>query len=162
MFNYAANTQGLREGGWGGTSYPGLGVPGLKGPGRVQVSVLSISVAPQHRNQPCLQQKYHSAYSVLVIGRYFCYTALRASNSGRFDLKKEENVSKAIHCIEIKVLLHFSDLRALILQYNNVWGPTFPHIQKHFNLRERSQSWLTILLSLSNSLYLYEFNRYLG
>ena len=31
-------------------------------------------------------------------------------------------------------------LRALILLYNNVRGPTFPEIQKHFNLRERSQS----------------------
>ena len=41
---------------------------------------------------------------------------------------------------EIGVLLHFSDLRALILWYNNVRGPTFPEIQKHFNLKERSQS----------------------
>ena len=38
--------------------------------------------------------------------------------------------------IEINVLLHFSDLRALILRYNNVRGPTFPEIQKHFNLVE--------------------------
>ena len=41
---------------------------------------------------------------------------------------------------EINVLLHISDLRALILQYNNVRGSTFPEIQKHFNLREQSQS----------------------
>ena len=41
---------------------------------------------------------------------------------------------------EINVLLHFSELRALILRYNNVRGLTFPEIQKHFNLKERSQS----------------------
>ena len=69
---------------------------------------------------------------------------------------------KSYTCTEINVLLRFSDLRTLILRYNNVRGPTFPEIQKHFNLRERSQSWHAILLSLSNSLYLYEFNRYLG
>ena len=41
-------TQGLREGGSGGTSYPGpgLGGPGLKGPVRVQVSALSFVIAP--------------------------------------------------------------------------------------------------------------------
>ena len=43
-------------------------------------------------------------------------------------------------CTEINVLLRFSDLRALILRYNNVRGPTFPEIQKHFNLREQRQS----------------------
>ena len=32
---------------------------------------------------------------------------------------------------EINVLLHFSDLRALSLQYINVQGPTFPEFQKH-------------------------------
>ena len=63
-------------------SYP---APGLGGPGRVQVSSLSFGIAPQHRNQTCLQPKYQSAYSLLVIGRYFCYTAFRVSNSGRFD-----------------------------------------------------------------------------
>ena len=47
---------------------------------------------------------------------------------------------KPYTCTEINVLLHFSDLSALILRYNNVRGPTFPEIQKHFNLRERSQS----------------------
>ena len=52
-------------------------------------------------------------------------------------------LQKPYTCIEINVLLHFSDLRALILQYNNVREPTFPEIQKHFNLRERSQSWHT-------------------
>ena len=67
---------------------------------------------------------------------------------------------KPYTCTEINVSLHFSDLRALILRYNNVQGPTFPEIQKDFNLKERSQSCHTILLSLSNSLYLYEFNRY--
>ena len=66
---------------------------------------------------------------------------------------------KPYTCTEINVLLHFSDLRALILHCNNVRGPTFPKIQNHFNLRERSQNWHTILLSLSNSLYLYKFNR---
>ena len=69
---------------------------------------------------------------------------------------------KPYTCTENNVLLHFSDLRALILRYNNVRGPTFPEIQNHFNLRERSQSRHTILLSFGNSLYLYEFNRYLG
>ena len=75
--------QGLREGSSGGTSYPnlGLGGPGLKGPGRVQVSALSFGIAPEHRNQTCLQQKYQSAYSVPVIGCYFCYTVFRASNT---------------------------------------------------------------------------------
>ena len=62
---------------------------------------------------------------------------------------------KPYTCTEINVLLHSSDLRALILRYNNVREPTFPEIQKHFNLIERSQSWHAILLSLSNSLYLY-------
>ena len=38
---------------------------------------------------------------------------------------------KPYTCTEINVLLHFSDLRALILQYNYVRGPTFPEIQKH-------------------------------
>ena len=113
---------------------------GLKGPGRVQVFALSFGIAPQHRNQTCLQKKYQSAYSVLVIGRYFCYTAFRASNSGPFDRKKRKMYQKPYSCTEINVLLHFSDLRALILQYNNVRGPTFPEIQKHFNLRERSQN----------------------
>ena len=81
---HARLNQGLRERGSGGTSYlgPGLGGPGLKGPGRVQVTALSFGIAPKHRNQTCLQQKYQSVYSVLVIGRYFCYTAFRASNSG--------------------------------------------------------------------------------
>ena len=74
--------QGLREEGSGGTSYPG---PGLGGLGRVRVSALSFGFVPYHRNQTCLQQKSQSAYSVLVIGRHFCYTAFRASNSGRFD-----------------------------------------------------------------------------
>ena len=73
---------GPARGGSGGTSYQG---PGLEGPGRVQVSALSFGIAPYHRNQTCLQQKYQSAYSVLVIGRNFCYTAFKASNSGRFD-----------------------------------------------------------------------------
>ena len=41
---------------------------------------------------------------------------------------------------EINVLLHFFDLKALILRYNKERGPTFPEIEKHFNLRERSQS----------------------
>ena len=86
--NSNTSCHGLREGGSGGTLYPapGLGRPGLKGPGRDQVSALSCGIAPLHRNQTCLQQKYQSAYSVqLVIGRNFCYTAFRASNSGRFD-----------------------------------------------------------------------------
>ena len=48
---------------------------------------------------------------------------------------------KPYTCIEINVLLHFSDLRALIQQYNNVRKPTFSEIQKHFNLREQSHSW---------------------
>ena len=42
--------------------------------------------------------------------------------------------------IEINVLLHFSDLRTLILQYNNVRWPTLPEMQKHFSLTEWSQS----------------------
>ena len=69
---------------------------------------------------------------------------------------------KPYTCTEINVLSHFSDLRALILQYNNVRVSTFPEIQKHFNPRERSQSGNTILLSLSTSLYLYEFNKVFG
>ena len=69
---------------------------------------------------------------------------------------------KPYTCTEINVSLHFSDLRALILRYNNVQGPTFPEIQMHFNLRERSQSCHTILLSLSNSLNLSEFKRLFG
>ena len=32
---------------------------------------------------------------------------------------------KPYTCIKINVLLHFSDLRALILRYNKVRGPTF-------------------------------------
>ena len=59
---------------------------------------------------------------------------------------------KPYTCTEINVLLHFSDLRPLSLRYNKVRGPTFPEIQKQFNLRERSRSWHTILLSLSNSI----------
>ena len=47
---------------------------------------------------------------------------------------------KPCTCNEINILLHFSDLRALILQFNNIRGPTFSEIQKHFNLREWSQS----------------------
>ena len=43
----------------------------LKGPGRVQVYVLSFGIAPLHRNQTCLQQKYQSAYSVLVMVAIF-------------------------------------------------------------------------------------------
>ena len=84
VLNNYGYTQGLPEGSSGGTSYlgPGLGGPGIKRPGRVQVFALSFGF---HSNQTRLQQKYQSAYSVLVIGRYFCYTALRASNSGRFD-----------------------------------------------------------------------------
>ena len=37
-----AGMQGLREGGSGGTSYPGMGLggPGLREPGRVQVPAL--------------------------------------------------------------------------------------------------------------------------
>ena len=54
--------------------------------------------------------------------------------------KKRKMYQKLYTSTEINVLLHFSDLRALILRYNNVRGPTFPEIQKHFNLRERSQS----------------------
>ena len=42
---------------------------------------------------------------------------------------------KPYTCTEINVLLHFSDLRALILRYNNVRGPTFPEVQKHLNLK---------------------------
>ena len=38
---------------------------------------------------------------------------------------------KPYTCTEINVFLHFSDLRALILRYNNVPGPTFPEIQQH-------------------------------
>ena len=64
--------------------FKGYIVPGPwpRGPERVQISVLSFGIAPSHRNQTCLQQKYRSAYSVGVIGRYFRYTA---SSSGRFD-----------------------------------------------------------------------------
>ena len=42
---FMTTEQGLRE---GGTSYPspGLGGPGLKGPGRVQVYALSFGIAP--------------------------------------------------------------------------------------------------------------------
>ena len=160
-----SHIQSLRKGGSWDTSHPGpgLGGPGLKGPGRVQVSASSLGVASWHRNQTCLQQKYQSAYSVQVIGCYFCYTAFRASSSGRFDFKKWKMYQKELYlCTEINVFLHFSYLRALILRYSNVWGPTFSEIQKHFNFRERSQSWHTILLLLSNSLNLYEFNGYLG
>ena len=42
----ANRSQGLREGGSGGTSYPGPGLGGLKGPGRVQVNALSFGMAP--------------------------------------------------------------------------------------------------------------------
>ena len=45
--------------------------------------------------------------------------------------------------IEINVLLHFSDLRAPILRYNNVGGPTFLEIRKYFNLRDLAESKLT-------------------
>ena len=34
--------QGLREGGLGGTSYPGLGGPGLRGSGRVEIVATSF------------------------------------------------------------------------------------------------------------------------
>ena len=63
VHNYTNHTQGLREGGSGGTSYPGpsLGGPGLKGPVRVRVSVLSFGITPKHPNQTCLQQKYQSS-----------------------------------------------------------------------------------------------------
>ena len=75
---------GACERGFRGFIVPGPGPrgPELKGPGRVQVSALCFGIAPQHRDQTCLHQKCQSAYLVLVIGRYFCYTA---SNSGRFD-----------------------------------------------------------------------------
>ena len=60
---------GLREGGPGGTSYPGpglggpglggpglggpgLGGPGIKGPGRVQVAALSFDVASKGAFRP--------------------------------------------------------------------------------------------------------------
>ena len=59
--------------------------PGLNEPVKVQISSLSFGIAPQHRNQTCLQQKYQSAYSVLVIGHHFCYAAFRAFTSGQFD-----------------------------------------------------------------------------
>ena len=63
---------------------------------------------------------------------------------------------KPYTCIEINVLLHFSDLRALILHYIIVRGSIFPEIQKHFNFRERSRSWHTTLLSLSICRWLLE------
>ena len=47
------------------------------------------------------------------------------------------------HTLAPKLTFYYiSDLRALILRYryNNVRGPTFPEIQKHFNFRERGQS----------------------
>ena len=58
------------------------------------------------------------------------------------DLIKKRGKCIKNHALAPKLtfLLHFSDLRALILRRNNVRGPTFPEIQKHFNLRERSQS----------------------
>ena len=62
---------GPARGGSGGTWYLGLGWPVLKGPGRVQVYVLSFGIAPLHRNQTSLQQKYQSAYSVLVMVAIF-------------------------------------------------------------------------------------------
>ena len=77
---FLAQCEGPARGGFRSYSEPGLG-----GPGRVQVSALSFGIAPQHHNQTCLHQKYQSAYSVLVIGRYFCYTAFRTSNSSLFD-----------------------------------------------------------------------------
>ena len=46
--------------------------------------------------------------------------------------KKGKMYQKSYTCTEINVLLHFSDLKALILRYNNVRGPTFPEIQKQF------------------------------
>ena len=127
LFNWKA---GPVKGGFRGYIVPGLSPrgPGLKGPGRVQVSALSIGIAPQHRNQTCLQQKYQSAYSILVIGRFFCYTAFRTSNSGRFKLKKRKMYQKSYTCTEINALFNFSDLRALILQYSNVRGLTFPEL----------------------------------
>ena len=63
---------GPARGGFRGYIVPG---PGPRGPERVQVSALNFGIAPKYRNQTCLQQKYQSAYSVLVISRYFCYTA---------------------------------------------------------------------------------------
>ena len=35
-------------------------------------------------------------------------------------------------------------MRTLILRCNNVREPAFPQIEKHFNLRKRSQSWHTV------------------
>ena len=39
---------------------------------------------------------------------------------------------KPYTCTEINVLLHLPDLRALILRYNNVRGPTFPGNHPHY------------------------------
>ena len=59
-------------------------------------------VCPWPRNFLCpwpraLCPRLYLCYSVMVIGRYFCYTVFRAFISGRFWLKIERNVSKAIH-----------------------------------------------------------------
>ena len=75
--------QGLREGGSRDTSYPGPGLGGARKSSGFRVKFWYRTKTSY--NQTCLQQKYQSAYSELVIGRYFCYTAFRASNSGRFD-----------------------------------------------------------------------------
>ena len=82
--------QNLQEGEYVTELEPGPARGGFRGyivpgPERAQVSTLIFRIPPKHRNQTCLQQKYQSAYSVLVIGRYFCYTAFRGSNSGPFD-----------------------------------------------------------------------------
>ena len=60
---------------------------------------------------------------------------------------------KLYTCTEINILLHFCDLRALILQYNNVRGPTFPEKLKALVFNR------TILLSFSNSLMHQSINQ---
>ena len=43
----------------------------------------------------------HLCYSVSVIGRYFCYTAFRASDSGWFDWKKRKMHQKPYTCTDL-------------------------------------------------------------
>ena len=64
---------------------------------------------------------------------------------------------------EINLLLHFSDMKALILRFKQCTRAHISRDPKAFQ-PQRAESKLTYvaLLSLSNSLYLYEFNRYLG
>ena len=64
---YRTYKQGLQEGGSVGTSYPGLGGLGLRGPRKVQVSAVSFGATP---SGVCMELNHHHHHHIYLFTKW--------------------------------------------------------------------------------------------